>query len=243
MHELTSVFRPEKTITILHPEIRILKSSEYKSDKNLVILVNKLQTEPVKWNMLTESYINRNKFRTSDKELPGIFFELHADRIVKELAANNKNFVPDPIPEGFSTEHYVFRKNKGLGQTTAHPQDITGTSLTYCEYDNLLVATSENGYKYLIAIEVKSGSLGEAATEEYRNKLFGPLKEYSLATPESGISGLGYILITTNKQKPNHLGKRITGDVEFKEIGVLVSIGESRENFVADALKAGKTLR
>ncbi|MBU3978374.1 hypothetical protein KKE68_01565, partial [Patescibacteria group bacterium] len=200
-------------------------------------------TAPVEWGMLAKSFSEKKSYKASDKELPGMFLEMHIDGIVKGLAANNKNFVPDPIPEGFSTEHYVFRRNKGLGQTTVHPQAINGTSLTYCEYDNLLVAMSENGDKNLIVIEAKSGTLGDAATEEYRDKLFEPLKEFCQATPESGISGLGYILITTNKQKPNHLRKRITGDVEFKEIGVLVSIGESRENFVADALKAGKTLR
>ncbi|MBU4098910.1 hypothetical protein KJ980_04635 [Patescibacteria group bacterium] len=243
MHELISGFRPEKTVLKLDREIKILNSSEYQTDKNLTALIKKLYTAPVEWGMLAKSFSEKKSYKASDKELPGMFLEMHIDGIVKGLAANNKNFVPDPIPEGFSTEHYVFRRNKGLGQTTVHPQAINGTSLTYCEYDNLLVAMSENGDKNLIVIEAKSGTLGDAATEEYRDKLFEPLKEFCQATPESGISGLGYILITTNKQKPNHLRKRITGDVEFKEIGVLVSIGESRENFVADALKAGKTLR
>jgi hypothetical protein len=239
MHELISAFRPEKTVN-KHSGIKILEASEYQADRNLATLIGKLHKTHVEWGKLTASFIGRKDYKASDKELPGILFEMHIDGIIRRLAAKNKNFVSDPIHEGFSTDHYIFRKNKGLGQTTVHPQAINGMSITYCEYDNLLIATSESGDKYLIVIEAKSGTLGNAATEEYRNKLLEPLKEYCQAMPESGISGLGYILITTNKQKPNRLRKHNNGTVKFSDIGVLVSISEPQESFIADALKAGK---
>jgi hypothetical protein len=243
MHELVSAFHPEKTALELHKEVKILNPIEYQTDKNLATLIKKLHKAPVEWGKLKESFIEGKNFKASDKELPGIFLEMHIDGIVKELAANNKNFVSDPIPDGFSTDHYVFKKNKGLGQTIVRPQGINGTSLTYCEYDNLLVATNENGNKYLIVIEAKSGTLGDAATEEYRNKLFEPLKEFCQTIPESGISSLGYILITTNKQKTTNLIERKSASVKYNYIGTLVCISESHYKFVQDALDTGKRIR
>lgn len=238
-----SVFRPEKTVPKLHTEVKTLNSSEYQTDKNLAALIKKLYTAPIEWGKLTKSFSEKKDYKASDKELPGIFLEMHVDGILKELATNNKNYICDPIPEGFSTDHYIFKKNNWLGQTIVHPQGINSTSLTYCEYDNLLLVANEKGDNNLIVIEAKSGSLGDATTEEYRDKLFKPLKEFRQTAAEFGISGLGYMLITTNKQKPNHLRNHNNGNVRFSNTGAFVCINEFQENFVTNALKAGKTMR
>lgn len=240
MNELISAFRPEKTAPKLNKEIKILDGSEYKSESTLAHLIKSIHQAPIEWNELGKEFLKRKKYEYSDQQLPGVFLELHIDRILNELGTRNTNIINKPIPDGFSTEKFVFKKRNGLGQLAAHS---IATDYARREYDNLVAVRDKQGDKYLIVIEAKSGNPGEAITEEHRNKLFKPLIGYCKTTPESEISGLGYILVITNKRDSTNSKVDKTVSIKYNNIGALVSISESRENFVTGALKAGKTMR
>lgn len=238
MNELIPAYRSEKSPK-LHTKVKILQAFEYKYDENLSSLIKSINHAPIEWKELSQEFLKRKDYAHSKRQLPGMFLELHVNRILKKQGHRNLNIINEPITDGFSTENFVFKKGNDLDQISAYRKS---TNTPHCEYDNLVLVTSKQGERYLIVVEAKSGNLEGATTEGYREKLFEPLKEYREATPEEGISGLGYILVNTNKQKTSNLNEGKTAGIRYNNIGAIVSISEPHDEFLKGALDMGKKM-